>query len=240
MVPTDPDELVSELKRSGTRMRAVNEKRYLKSDGVFFGVTVPNTRRLTRPVAAEFKKCGDLGGALAYASALWETGVHEPRVSAILIVEACEPFYDDRVWELGRAWLGDIDNWGHCDGIGPGMLSPFVQVGRTRHKSRRRTVLRWTRDDSLWVRRGALLATMRSTRHDKEWQFVLAVAERLLEDPEYFVQKGLGWMLRECAHHNPREVITFIQTHRDGMRRSTITNAVSRLPKTLQKAARQG
>jgi 3-methyladenine DNA glycosylase AlkD len=175
-----------------------------------------------------------------FARALWNTRVHEPRVAAIIIVSACEPFYDDRVWDLGRGWLDSLDNWGHCDGVAPGLLSPFIQVARPRHKSRRREVLRWTRDPNLWVRRGALLANLRSVRYDKEWRFLLDVATRLLEDHEYFVQKGLGWMLRECAHHNPREVISFIQTHRGRMRRSTITNAVSRLPKTLQKAARSG
>jgi 3-methyladenine DNA glycosylase AlkD len=236
----DVDEFVAALKRSGTRMRAVHEKRYLKSDGTFFGVPVPVTRRLARPLAAEFRNREDLTGAIRFSRALWSTKAHEPRVAAIVIVSTCEDLFDDRVWDLGRHWLDTLDNWAHCDGVAPGLLSPFIQTGRPRHKSRRREVLRWTRDTNLWVRRGALLANMRSVRYDKEWRFLLDVAGRLLDDPESFVQKGLGWMLRECAHHNPREVITFIQTHRACMRRSTITNAVSRLPKTLQKAARNG
>jgi 3-methyladenine DNA glycosylase AlkD len=218
----------------------VGEKRYLKSDATFFGVTVPEVRRLTRPISTDFRRRGDLTGALRYARALWAAQVHEPRLAAILIVSACAPCFDDRVWSLGRRWLDDIDNWALCDGIAPGLLAPFVQRDRPRHKSRRREVLRWTQDANLWVRRGALLSTLRSTRYDLEWDFVLAVALNLLDDPEYFVQKGLGWMLRECAHHNPREVITFIQEHRPRMRRSTITNAISRLPKTLQRAAREG
>jgi 3-methyladenine DNA glycosylase AlkD len=236
----DHNKLLLVLNQSGTRMRAVGEKRYLKSGATFFGVPVPEVRRLTRPISSEFCGRQDLTGALRYARALWSAQVHEPRLAAILIVSACAPFFDDRVWSLGRRWLEEIDNWALCDGIAPGLLAPFVQSGRPRHKSRRREVLRWTKDPNPWVRRGALLSTLRSTRYDREWAFVLSVAVKLLDDPEYFVQKGLGWMLRECAHHNPREVITFIQEHRPCMRRSTITNAVSRLPKTLQRAAREG
>ena len=236
----DAQQLIAELRRAGTRMRAVNEKRYLKSQAEFFGVPVPKTRALAAPVATLFRSSGNLPGAVAFARVLWTTGAHEPRVAAIAILGECESFFDDRVWDLGFGWLHEIDNWALCDGIGPGLLAPFVQHAHPRFKSRRRQVLRFTKDPNPWVRRGALLATMRSTRIDREWEFLFDVAGRLIEDPDYYVQKGLGWMLRECAQHNPREVITFIQAHRGRMRKSTITNAVSRLPKTLQRAARTG
>ena len=230
--------LIAELQRAGTRLRAAHEKRYVKSQAAFYGVTVPRTRSIARSYASTLREERNLAGALQLASALWLDGAHESRMAATFVVCECSPFYDDRVWTLGAGWLSDIDNWALCDGIGPGMLAPFVQQGREKHRSRRQEVVRWTRSTNPWVRRGALLCTLASTRHDHEWDFLERVALPLVEDPDYFVQKGLGWMLRESAHHNPREVITFIQAHRDRMRRSTITNAVSRLPKTLQRAAR--
>jgi 3-methyladenine DNA glycosylase AlkD len=235
-----PDEFVQELRGAGTRRRAEHEKRYLKSSAVFLGVPVPETRRLSAPVANAFKQSGDLRGAIAFATSLWSTRIHEPKLAAAIIVSACEPLYDDRVWRLGRVWLGDIDNWALCDGIAPNLVGPFVCASQRNHKSRRKEILRWTRDANPWVRRGALLATIRGIRDAHEYKFTFDVCRLLLNDPDYFVQKALGWMLRECAHHNPREAITFIQSHRVQMRKSTITNAVSRLPKTLQRAARDG
>ena len=155
-------------------------------------------------VVADFKRRKDLTGAIRFSKVLWRTGVHEPRNAAIMLIAQCESFHDDRVWSLGQTWLGELDNWALCDGVAPGLIAPFVQTAVPRHRSRRREVLRWTRDLNPWIRRGALLASIRSTRVDREWEFLLKVAIRLREDPEYFVQKGLGWMLRECAHHNPR------------------------------------
>ena len=232
--------VLSELQKAGTRLRAVNEKRYLKSDSVFYGVTVPKIRAITREHVSELRARKDLSSVLQLAQHLWKDGAHDSRMAATFAVCECEAFYDDRVWKLGAIWLYDIDTWALCDNIGPGMLAPFVRRCRERHRSRRQEVVRWTRKENPWVRRGALLATLASTRLDREWEFLERVALPLVEDPDYFVQKGLGWMLRECAHHNPREVITFIQKHKDRMRRSTVTNAVSRLPTTLQEAARRG
>lgn len=231
-------QVLTELRNAGTRLRAVSEKRYLKSDSVFYGVTVPRIRAITKQHVLELRTRKDLSSVLQLAQHLWKDGAHDSRMAATFAVCECEAFYDDRVWKLGSAWLSDIDTWALCDNIGPGMLSPFVRRCRERHRSRRQEVVRWTRHPNPWVRRGALLATLGSTRLDLEWEFLERVAVPLVEDPDYFVQKGLGWMLRECAHHNPREVITFIQEHKDSMRRSTITNAVSRLPTTLQRAAR--
>ena len=66
--------LLDELKQSGTRYRAVNEKRYLKSQAEFYGVTVPRTRALTRTYSSTFRKEQDLSGALRFARALWSDG----------------------------------------------------------------------------------------------------------------------------------------------------------------------
>jgi len=232
--------VLSELQSAGTRMRAVNEKRYLKSNSVFYGVTVPRIRAIAKAHVSELRARKDLSSVLQLAQHLWKDGAHDSRMAATFAVCECDGFYDDRVWKLGAFWLSEIDTWALCDNIGPGMLAPFVRRCRERHRSRRQEVVRWTRNANPWIRRGALLATLGSTRLDREWEFLERVAVPLVEDPDTFVQKGLGWMLRECAHHNPREVITFIQEYRDRMRRSTITNAVSRLPTTLQRAARGG
>jgi 3-methyladenine DNA glycosylase AlkD len=232
--------LIAELRHAGTRLRAAHEKNYLKSQAVFYGVTVPKTRQIARSYAAPLKEGRNLAAALQLAAVLWQDGAHESKMAATFVMCECGSFYDDRVWNVGTEWLGDIDNWALCDGIGPGMLSPFLRTGMERHRSRRQEVVRWTRSANPWMRRGALLCTLGPTRHDHEWEFLSRVALPLVEDPDYFVQKGLGWMLRESAHHHPREVITFVQEHRDRMRKSTVTNAVSRLPKTLQKAARTG
>lgn len=239
MLP-DADKLLGQLKKSGTRMRAIHEKHDLKSEAEFYGVALPVARRLASPVCAHFSRARDLSGAMAYARRLWSTRVHEPRLAAISIISACASFYDDRVWDLGRRWLCEIDNRALCDGIGPGLLAPFLSSRRPRHKSKRREVIGWTKSANPWLRRGALLSTSCCTRVDHECDLLFLVARRLLLDDDDFVQKGLGWMLRECAHHRPREVITFIQHHRGDMRKSTVTRAVSGLPKTLQNAAREG
>lgn len=230
--------VVSELQSEGTPLRAAHDKHSFKSDSVFYGVTVPRIRIIVRTNVSDLCAQSNLSSVLQLAQALWKDGAHESRLAATFAVCECEAFYDDRVWKLGATWLSDIDNRALCDNIGPGMLAPFVRSHRERHRSRRQEVVRWTRSENPWIRRCALLATLGAVRDDRDWELLSRVAPPLVQDSDYNVQKGLGWMLRECAHHNPREVITFIQEHRDQMRRSTITSAISRLPATLQRAAR--
>ena len=46
-----------------------------------------------------------------------------------------------------------------------------------------------------------------------EPELVFALLEARLVDPDYYVQKGLGWCLREAYHVWPKDVLAFLDAH---------------------------
>lgn len=75
-------ELIAALRPLGTAERAAREKRYLKSDLDFLGVTVPDIRRTVRAAAGRHRDL-DREATVAWALALWREPVHEPRMAAV-------------------------------------------------------------------------------------------------------------------------------------------------------------
>ena len=78
------------LRAVGTPDRAAQEKRYLKSELEFFGVTVPELRRVVRAAVRGYPGL-DEAGMVAWAVALWRAPVHERRMAAAEILKLAAP-----------------------------------------------------------------------------------------------------------------------------------------------------
>jgi 3-methyladenine DNA glycosylase AlkD len=96
------------LRSLGTPERAAQEKRYLKSDLEFLGVTVPDMRRMVKAAARRYPGLDGVA-AVAWATALWRDPVHERRMAAVevLTLAARHP----AAWPLIDAWASDADFW---------------------------------------------------------------------------------------------------------------------------------
>jgi hypothetical protein len=78
------------LRAAGTADRAAQEKRYLKSELEFFGVTVPELRRVVKGAVRGYPGL-DAAGMVAWAVALWREPVHERRSAALEILTMTAP-----------------------------------------------------------------------------------------------------------------------------------------------------
>ncbi|MEU0152047.1 DNA alkylation repair protein [Micromonospora fulviviridis] len=155
------------------------------------GVSVPDQRR----VAARYWR--DL--SLADTAKLLTSGVHEERLTALLILVRKFTKADEtergRIFGIVLANTGHINNWDLVDSSAPYIVGPWLI-------DKDRSVLDRLAGSSLvWDRRIAVMATFAFIRAgDFDWTFRLG--ERLLRDPHDLVQKAVGWMLREVGNRD--------------------------------------
>src|SRR5580693_3687534 len=104
------------LRAAGTADRAAREKRYLKSELEFFGVTVPEIRRVVK--AAVRDRPGLDGAAMAdWAVALWREPVHERRMAAEEILTLTAPRLDAGDLPTVERLLRESGTWALVDGL---------------------------------------------------------------------------------------------------------------------------
>ena len=65
----------------------------------------------------------------------------------------------------------------------------------------------------LWTRRAALVVTLPWTKAGCDPERTLAWAARLAEDRQWFIQKAIGWWLRELSKRDPERVRRFLADH---------------------------
>lgn len=63
------------------------------------------------------------------------------------------------------------------------------------------------------MRRAALVYTLPFAKPGHNPERMLRWASHYASDPEWFIQKAIGWWLRVLGEHNPDKVVVFLNTH---------------------------
>lgn len=106
------------------------------------------------------------------------------------------------------SWLKKIDNWAHSDELS----NQFAQM-LDEDKSLFRFYKKWNNSSNPWERRQSIVGILyysRSRKKPLSWGFINPMIENLLRDEDYYVQKGVGWCLRESYNLYPEKVFPYL------------------------------
>jgi 3-methyladenine DNA glycosylase AlkD len=194
--------LLQALRAFGDAKRAEWEKAYQKSRWGHWGVALPSMD------AAIKQTLGDLSQdqALSLCRRLWREPVWDLRIVAgrILARKSVEP--DARVWAFVTERLADLDGWAVADNLASVAWRCLVA-----DPSRLDTVEAWVDSPHLWTRRAALVFTLPWTKGERDPERMLGWATRLADDRQWFIQKAIGWWLRELSKRDPEKVRRFLE-----------------------------
>ena len=196
--------LLQALRARGSRERAEREKAYQKSRWEHWGVALPGMDAAIR------ETLGDLAQdqALALCRRLWREPVWDLKVvsARILARKAIAP--DAEVWGFVTGRLGDLDGWAVADN-----LADVASRCLVADSARLDAVEAFVESPHLWTRRAALVFTLPWAKEKRDPERMLGWAARLAEDRQWFIQKAVGWWLRELSKRDPKRVRRFLDEH---------------------------
>jgi 3-methyladenine DNA glycosylase AlkD len=205
--------------------RAIAEKRYLKSDLVHLGASMPRIRGVTRQVVAAHPAL-TRRELLAVVHELWGVGVHERRMAAVLLLEARVALLSAADLAVIEGLIREAGGWAMVDMLSGNVTGEILAV----HRDGAATIDRWAGDRDFWVRRSALLSALVPHRKGQPLDRFLGHAEAMLDEKEFFIRKAIGWVLREAGKSRPDEVVTWLLPRTARASGVTMREAVKYLP----------
>lgn len=201
---------------------------YLGSPVPVLGLTTPQMREVHRAFARDHP---DLTSreVNALAAALWDTATWEEKAFAIGILDRHRDVLDEASWQLADSWVDTATGWALSDGLASGPISFLVHARPARFAE----LMRWTKAESFWRRRASTYALNEFVREgalDKPFRLL----ERLLYDPEFWVQRAVGTWLRECWKKDAKRTEAFLVKHSPGLPPVTVTVATERSTKAFR------
>ena len=203
-------EALSELRSATDPERAAGSAAYHKVEREYLGLSVPQIDEMTKRWRSKLK----LEQRLDLAAGLWASNIHEARIAATKLLNQARIRPDDEgAWRLIASWVPDFDGWAVAD-----HASIAGQKRLVADPSRLGEVETWTTSQHMWTRRAALVMTLPWTKMNHPKQDDLARRDRILgwaasyvDDKDWFIQKAIGWWLRDLSKHDPDRTRAFIE-----------------------------
>lgn len=223
------DDALAALKAHIEPGRAEGMADYHKVPREYLGIPNPAINDLTK----EWRQTLTVEERVTLADQLWQTNIFEARLAAAKLLTQARIRPDDAVWDLIKSWVPDFDSWAIADHA--------CMAGQKRliaDLSRVDEVEEWTKSDSHWTRRAAMVITLPFTKQNHPKPDELAVRQRVLgwaaryvDDPEWFIQKSVAWWLRDLSKHDPARTDYFLKNYAKKMKPFARKEAAKFLPK---------
>ncbi|MDM5333544.1 DNA alkylation repair protein [Ureibacillus composti] len=182
-------------------------KNYMRNQFDFLGIRTPIRRKITKQY---FKEYGvpTKESLQQVIFELWDLPEREYQKAALDLLEVVKKTLsaEDMSWLttliVKKSWWDTVD-----------VLSPHIAgyMFKAYPKLIPQYADQWILDENIWLQRAAILYQLffkKSTDEKRLFQYILARAD----SKEFFVQKAIGWVLREYAKTNPSIVEEFVNS----------------------------
>ncbi len=96
--------------------------------------------------------------------------------------------------------------WDTVDYIANRLMGEYF---KTFPKQKNSYVKKWLKSNNIWLQRSALLFQLKYKK-DLDTNLLSSTINSLLGSKEFFINKAIGWILREYSRTNPKWVIEFV------------------------------
>ena len=186
--------------------KAVGMSAYLKNQFKFLGIQKPEREVLTKEFLKAKKKEKVIDWAFVeqcYAKP--EREFHYLAISYVLqIKDSLTPEDLGRIeWLITRnSWWDTVDNFNIPLGL---MSAKYPQI--------KQELKAWMTSDNMWLRRMSIIFQLH-LKKDTDTAFLAEAIEKNLGSKEFFINKAIGWALREYSKTDLEWVRAFLKSHK--------------------------
>lgn len=211
------DTLVALLLSHKAPNKAKAMQAYMKNQFAFLGIPAPLRKSLTQPFLAQTKK--HLTVDWTFVAQCWQCPYRELQYVALdyLSLKKGKLTPTDvpklRAFAEEKSWWDTIDVF---DRIIGSIALQFLEVNAT--------LLAWSTDANKWIRRIAIDHQL--LRKEKTNTALLSeILCNNLEQTDFFINKAIGWALRDYSKTNPQWVRAFLTQHSHKMAKLSLREA---------------
>lgn len=207
------EDIFQGLKEVANPEDAIHMKAYMKDQFEFLGVKTPVRRKLSKVF---FKKNSSPAIDWKFIHQAWDNPYREMQYVVLDYLQmkqkALTPSDLSKIKKLAQTkpWWDTIDFL--CRSVG------FICL---HYPETKKFVLEWSRDEDFWLRCLAIEHQLLQ-KEETDVQLLEQILVNNLDQFEFFINKAIGWALRDYSKTNPDWVLEFIEKYKDRLSKLSI------------------
>ena len=213
----DFNKLYEEMIRHKNEEQARQMSKYMLNKFEYIGIKTPERRKIFKNFFKEYKNEEKIDWE--FVNKCWENKNREFQyIAADYLKNMKDKLTIDDIPKfkrliLEKSWWDTIDN-----------LDMTIGALALKDSNVNKILLEWSIDENIWLRRIAIdHQLLRKEKTNTE--LLEKVLENNLGQAEFFVNKAIGWALRDYSKTNPEWVKNFIEKNKEKMAKLSIKEA---------------
>ncbi|MBC2388958.1 DNA alkylation repair protein [Listeria booriae] len=181
-------------------------EQYMRNQFVFLGLRSPVRRVLYREFVAEHGKPQDV---IAVARDLYGQPEREFRYMAIDMLSKVVKKQPREMLDFYEQLIVTEPWWDTVDLLASTLVGGHLQLYPDMIEAHN---TKWIDGDDIWLARTAILFQLKY-KDKTDAALLFANCEKWLDSDEFFIQKAIGWALRQYAKFDANAVLAFVESH---------------------------
>lgn len=203
----DLDQLRSLFAKHANPFLADKMKAYMRNQFEFFGIPSPLRKELTKQFLKEYGSPNEDQFAEAI-TILWNMNEREFQNAALQIMDMRKRKFQLDDIQLIEQIIIHKSWWDTVDHIASNHAGQYFSL----YPEQLFIADRWMASDNFWLQRTAILYQLKY-KHDTDAERLFSYIMMVAESNEFFIQKAIGWSLRQYSKFNPEAVINFVNSN---------------------------
>ncbi len=188
---------------------AAGMSKYMKNQFSFLGIQSVKRRKLMQHYISEQIYPTEMWQSIT--DLLWELDAREYQYTAIdwmiqyRTLMAPDDIHSFIQWVQRKSW------WDTVDGLATQLVGQYMYTFR--HIGVESMADQWILSQNMWVVRTALLYQLKF-KEETDQKRLFLYGDACLNSEEFFIQKALGWALREFAKTDPEAVRLYVMSRK--------------------------
>ena len=213
----DFNKLYEEMIRHKNEEQAQKMSKYMLNKFEYIGIKTPERREIFKNFFKEYKNEEKIDWE--FVNKCWENKYREFQyIAADYLKNMKDKLTIDDIPKfkrliLEKSWWDTIDN-----------LDMTIGALALKDSNVNKILLEWSLDENIWLRRIAIDHQL--LRKEKiNTELLEKILKNNLGQAEFFINKAIGWALRDYSKTNPEWVKNFIEKNRENMAKLSIKEA---------------
>ena len=214
--------LITELENNRNELLAESMGKYMRDKFNFLGIRGPKRTELFKKYFPTARKTKEIDWN--FIETCWNKEEREFQYAIVYYLKAMQKFLKKgdisklKYLVVTKSWWDTVD-----------LLSKIIGDVVNRSKELKTLMLEWSKkENNIWLRRVAILHQL-SFKENVDKLLLETILEDNLSDGEFFINKAIGWALRDYSKVNPEWVRKFIEKNRSEMANLSLREAMKYL-----------
>lgn len=210
--------LILDLEENRNELLAVSMERYMQDKFSFLGVRGATRTEIYKKHFPEARKSKVIDWE--FIETCWNKEEREFQYAVVYYLKTMQKFLKKgdisklKYLVVTKSWWDTVD-----------LLSKIIGDVVNRNKELKTLMLEWSKkENDIWLRRVAILHQL-SFKENVDKLLLETILEDNLCDGEFFINKAIGWALRDYSKVNPEWVRKFIEKNRSEMANLSLREA---------------